>query len=117
MQRSPAPENVSQLNSFIGLVNYYSKFLPDLSTMLAPLYALLQKDTERKWGTEQQKAFEEVKTLLTSDRILVYYDADKELVLVCDESPCDESPNQRCMSFRIGIQTAVRGQLRLRHAR
>ena len=42
----PAPQDVSQLKSFLGLVNYYGKFLPDLSSVLAPLYSLLQKGTE-----------------------------------------------------------------------
>jgi hypothetical protein len=87
VQKSPAPKDVSQLKSFIGLVNYYGKFLPDLSTVLAPLYRLLQKETEWRWTDEQQRAFEEVKVLLTSDRLLVHYDPDKELVLACDASP------------------------------
>ena len=81
VKSSPAPTNVSQLRSFLGVVNYYGKFLPDLSTLLAPLYSLLQKDAGWNWSEKQQKAFEEVKTLLTSDRILVHYDPDKELVL------------------------------------
>ena len=69
------------------MVNYYGKFLPDLSTLLSPLYRLLQK--EHKWTREkeQQEAFDEVKSLLTSDRILVHYDPDKQLVLACDASP------------------------------
>lgn len=40
---APAPHNVSQLKSFLGMINYYSKFLPNLSTQLALLYSLLQK--------------------------------------------------------------------------
>ena len=40
---APAPKDVSQLKSFLGLVNYYSKFLPHLASTLAPLYALLTK--------------------------------------------------------------------------
>ena len=42
---APAPHNVSQLKSFLGMINYYSKFSPNLSTQLAPLYSLLQKKT------------------------------------------------------------------------
>ena len=87
VQESPAPKDVSQLKSFIGLVNYYGKFLPDLSTVLAPLYRFLQRETEWKWMDKQQKAFEEVKTLLTSDRLLVHYDPDMELILACDALP------------------------------
>ena len=47
---APAPSNVSQLRSFLGLGNYYAKFLPQLSTLLAPLYKLLQKVKEWSWG-------------------------------------------------------------------
>ena len=39
------PTNVSQLRSFLGLINYYGKFFPNLANMLAPLYSLLQKAT------------------------------------------------------------------------
>ena len=85
VHKAPAPEDVSQLKSFLGLVNYYGKFLPDLSTVLAPLYKLLQKDTWWSWGEAQQKAFEKVKSL--SERLLVHYDPDHELVLACDASP------------------------------
>ena len=42
---APRPTNVSQLKSFLGMLNYYGKFLPNLSTHLAPLYALLQKQS------------------------------------------------------------------------
>ena len=55
---APAPHNVSQLKSFLGMINYYSKFLPNLSTQLAPLYSLLQKKTIWSWGKAQQQAFE-----------------------------------------------------------
>ena len=41
--KAPAPRNVTELRSFLGLVNYYRKFLPDLATTLSLLYALLQK--------------------------------------------------------------------------
>ena len=41
---APAPRNVSQLKSFLGSLNYYSKFLPNLSSTLAPLYRLLHKN-------------------------------------------------------------------------
>ena len=40
------PTNVTQFKAFLGLVSYYAKFLPDRATKLAPLYQLLQKDTQ-----------------------------------------------------------------------
>ena len=65
----------------MGLVNYYGKFLPNLSSVLAPLYALLQKGTQWKWGAEQDKAFHAVKSQLTSDCLLVHFDPQKPLTL------------------------------------
>ena len=47
IHEAPAPKDVSQLKSFLGLLNYYCKFLPHLCTILAPLYKLLQKKS--KW--------------------------------------------------------------------
>ena len=70
-----------------GLVNYYSKFLPQLSSTLAPLYALLQKKARWTWGTAQDKEFKEAKGQLTSPCLLVHFDPRRELVLSCDASP------------------------------
>ena len=84
---APAPQNVSQLKSFLGMLNYYSKFLPNLSSVLAPLYSLLYKNTTWQWGMPQQTAFKEAKKLLTSSQVLVHFDAHKPLVLSCDASP------------------------------
>ena len=87
IKEAPAPMNVSQLKSFLGLVNYYGKFLPNLSSVLSPLYRLLQSSTKWSWGAEQATAFQKVKSMLTSDSILVHFDPDKELLLSCDASP------------------------------
>ena len=84
---APEPTDVSQLKSFFGAINYYGKFLPDLSTLLASLYQLLQKNFKWSWKAEQKKAFQEVKHLLISDRLLAYYDPSLELILACDASP------------------------------
>ena len=55
------PTNVSQLRSFLGLINYYGKIFPNLANMLAPLYSLLQKAIQWSWGKPQQSAFQEAK--------------------------------------------------------
>ena len=44
IKQAPQPEDVSQLRAFVGLMNYYGKFIPQISTLLAPLYKLLEKD-------------------------------------------------------------------------
>ena len=65
---------------------YYSKFLPNLSTTLHPLYLLLRKNAPWKWGAEQAKAFVASKELLTSDSCLTHFDSALELTLACDAS-------------------------------
>ena len=87
IRRAPVPADVSQLKSFLGLVNYYCKFLPNLSNTLAPLYRLLQKKVKWNWGPEQQKAFQAAKGSLTSDSLLVHFDPAKKLILAADASP------------------------------
>ena len=81
------PANVSDLRSFLGLVNYYHKFLPNLSTVLHPLYELLEKNAQFVWSANCQKAFEEVKTLISSDLVLAHYDPKVSLKIECDASP------------------------------
>ena len=78
---------ISQLKSFLGLINYYCKFLPNLSNTLAPLYRLLQKNMKWYWRPEQQQAFQTAKKSLTSDCLLVHFDPSKRLILACDASP------------------------------
>ena len=75
-----------QLKSFLGLINYYGKFLPHLSTVLAPLYALLQKGKQWEWGEEQRRAFTTAKAKLTTSSLLVHYNPAKTLLLSCDAS-------------------------------
>ena len=84
---APTPKDVSQLKSFLGIINYYGKFLPNLSTLLAPLHKLLQKQTTWEWGSAQEEAFQSAKEHITSARVLVHFDPSKEIVLSCDASP------------------------------
>ena len=49
---APRLENVQQFRSFLGLVNYYHKFLPNLATTLNPLNGLLEQGKRWKWTTE-----------------------------------------------------------------
>ena len=83
---APTPRNVQELKSYLGLLSYYSKFLPKLSTVLAPLYRLLCKDTHWRWKAAEEKAFELSKELLTSSRLLVHFDPSLPLTLACDAS-------------------------------
>ena len=84
---APKPTRVSELKSFLGLVNYYAKFISNLATILSPLYKLLGRTQAWQWKEEQQSAFEKVKKLLTAPNLLAHYDDSKPLVLACDASP------------------------------
>ena len=77
---------MTEHKSFLGLLNYYTKFLPSLPTTLAPLYKLLQAKVRWTWGTTQKKAFEVAKAALTSDHLLIHCDPDRPLLLACDAS-------------------------------
>ena len=83
---APAPTNVSELRSYLGLLTYYSKFLPNMSTVLAPVYKLLRKDVKWSWKEEQRKAFDTSKKLLMSFDLLVHFDPKLDIVLACDAS-------------------------------
>ena len=84
--RVQAPKNVKELQSFLGMVNYYSKFFPGRAHVLSPLFNLLKKNTRWMWGDAEQNAFDECKRLLSSDCLLAHYDSDMPIVLTCDAS-------------------------------
>ena len=97
---APEPQNVGQLRAFIGMVNYYGKFLPDLATVLSPLYQLLQESVRWTWGRKQREACHHVKEQLRSGKVLTHFSEQLPLILVCDVSPyglvCHtECPNER----------------------
>ena len=87
VQQAPAPTTVSELRSYLGMINYYHRFLKNLSAILAPLHELLQKGTPWNWGSAQKLAFEQSNELLLSSQVLVHYDPSLPILLSCDGSP------------------------------
>ena len=87
IKEAPEPHNISELRSFLGIINYYARFLPNLSTKLTPLYNLLQKEFKWEWSQKQAKTFMAAKDALQVDALLIHYDSSKQLVLACDASP------------------------------
>lgn len=61
IRQAGPPQNVSEARSFLGLAQFVSKFVPDLSSIAEPIQRLTHKNTEFKWGKEQQLAFEKLK--------------------------------------------------------
>lgn len=85
--KAAVPTTVTELRSFLSLLSYYGKFIPNLSTLIAPMTGLLQKDVKWEWSPSCQKSFEEAKKQLLSNRVLVHYDPQLPLILACDASP------------------------------
>lgn len=69
----PAPENQQQLRSFLGMINYYSKFISNYSTITHPLNELLKDGVKWSWSKEQQRAFNELKEKLLSTPVLIHF--------------------------------------------
>ncbi|GJP63821.1 hypothetical protein CLOP_g20863, partial [Closterium sp. NIES-67] len=70
VQEWPVPLDVGQVRSFLGLANYFRRFLENYSTIVVPLMALTQKAWAWEWTSECQQAFEKVKRRFTSTPIL-----------------------------------------------
>ena len=88
IQKAPVSTNITELRAFLGLVNYYHKFLPNLSTLFPP-HIMLRKGTKWNWTQNQQIAFDKVKELLQSDALLVHFDSTKPLLVYADTSPSE----------------------------
>ena len=69
------------------MATYYSRFLPNLASTLAPLYDLLKKNSPWQWGKRQQASYKQAKELLASPKFLMHYSLDLPLVLSVDASP------------------------------
>lgn len=87
LQNIPPPTNVTELKSYLGMVTYYAKFVPNMATIASPLYKLLTKDNKWKWEEKQIQAFNKIKDIILSDKILVHYNPENPLILTCDASP------------------------------
>ncbi|KAK1628072.1 hypothetical protein QYE76_002387 [Lolium multiflorum] len=86
IQNWPTPMNVSQVRSFHGLAGFYRRFVPNFSTIAAPLNELTKKGVAFEWGVAQDHAFDELKRLLTSAPLLALPDFNKQFEIECDAS-------------------------------
>ncbi|CAM6101666.1 unnamed protein product [Calypogeia fissa] len=66
----PRPTDVSRIQAFVGLANYYRRYVKGFSQIMKPLTSLLKVDQELHWGEKQERAFQELKAQLTSAFIL-----------------------------------------------
>ena len=57
----PEPKNVKDVRKFLGLANYYRRFIKDFAQVARPMNMLTKKDVKQQWRGKQQKAFDELK--------------------------------------------------------
>jgi len=80
------PKKVKDVQSFIGLAEYYRKFIKNFSKIAKPLTTLTKKDSKFNWNTEQQNAFDSLKEKLTSAPVLNYRDFTRQFLITTDAS-------------------------------
>lgn len=83
----PKPKSVDDVRRFIGIVTYYSRFIPNSSTITAPLRNHIKKNSKFNWNVKCETVFRNIKKEIASDRVLVPYDPKYPLQLACDASP------------------------------
>ena len=82
----PVPTNVKLLRSFLGLMSYYKRFIPQFAKIAGPLHAPMKKNSEYTWTAVCQGAFEKLRNLLTSAPVLAYPDFGVPFILETDAS-------------------------------
>ena len=83
---APCPRDVPELRAFLGLLNYYGKFLPNLAGNIHPLNNLLCKTKKWNWTEACKKSFNWARQAIASSRILVHYDPKLPIKVAADAS-------------------------------
>ena len=84
VKQLPSPQNVQEVQAFLGKINYYGRFISDLSTKAAPLYKFLQKNAKFVWTPECEQS-----VCILKDEVITrlnHYDESKPLILATDAS-------------------------------
>ncbi|KAH9523000.1 hypothetical protein DERF_006553 [Dermatophagoides farinae] len=80
------PNDLKSLRRFIGKLNFYQRFIPNRTELLAPLYELLKKDVKFIWTEETDQAFKRAIEILSSDLVLGIFNYSKTTILISDAS-------------------------------
>src|SRR5207244_1716941 len=82
----PTPKRVKDIQSFLGFVNFYRRFIPDFAKIARPLTRLTAKDVKWNWTDLTKNAFVTIRNLFSSDRILALFDPLLPCVIDTDAS-------------------------------
>lgn len=87
VRKMSRPESVSSTRSLLGMCGFCSRFIPDYATLTEPLRKLTRKNQPFVWGQEQEKAFNDLRAILTEAITTAYFDPQKYSSVVVDASP------------------------------
>jgi len=82
----PTPKCVKDVQKFLGLANYYCRFIEGFASIARPLHDLVKKDKKWEWMEREEKAFKELKERLTKELVLAAPDIDKKMRMEVDAS-------------------------------
>ena len=82
----PAPQDVAGVRRFLGMTNYFAKYLDGFSEMSEPLRQLTSDKVEWQWTHEQEEAFRKIKAALSSAPLLAFFDKEFDTTVQCDAS-------------------------------
>jgi len=80
----PTPKCVKDVQKFLGLANYYRRFVKDFAEIARPMHRLVQKQEKWNWESKQGEAFGKLKEIFTSEPVLAAPDLDKEMRVEAD---------------------------------
>jgi len=78
------PKCVKDVQKFLGLTNYYRRFIEGFPSIARPLYNIVKKDKKWNWTEKQEKAFKELKKQFTKEPVLAAPDLDKKMRMEVD---------------------------------
>ena len=81
------PTSVKDVRSFLGMATYCAKFIPNLNDLSEPIRKLTMKTSQFCWTNLQQTAFDAIKSALTTETVVSYFDPTKATELITDASP------------------------------
>ncbi|XP_055590210.1 uncharacterized protein K02A2.6-like [Uranotaenia lowii] len=87
LQRFRPPITAEEVRSFLGLVTYVGRFLPNLATITAPLRELTRSGIKFVWGTKQEESFMKIKNMISNVQQLYFFDNTFRTRLIADASP------------------------------
>ena len=86
IQKMPAPENVAEVRTLVGMINYLGRFVPSLPSTMKPILDFLKEDTAWNWDQPQQHALDSVKNIISNTPCLAYYNPTKPTMVSADAS-------------------------------